>query len=61
MDLIRTICERCRKLRVPIEVVTNGYELDSFLDIAVEYEWGDVQVTMRWSIRGFRSTRLGGM
>lgn len=46
LDLVRIICERCREFGIPIEVVTNGYDLDAYLDMAVEYKWRDVQVTI---------------
>lgn len=46
LKLVREICARSHELGVPIEAVTNGYDLDAFIDTAVEYEWRDVQVTI---------------
>lgn len=45
-DLIRNICERCRENDIAIEALTNGYDLDSFIDLIDEFKFAWLQVTL---------------
>lgn len=45
-DLIRDICERCRENDMSVSAVTNGYDLDSFIDIIDEFKFSSLQITV---------------
>ena len=44
--LIRKICEHCRQMDMSIGAVTNGCDLDQFLDLIDEYKIRSLQVTV---------------
>ena len=44
--LIRKICEHCRQMDMSIGAVTNGCDLDQFLDLIDEYKISSIQVTV---------------
>ena len=45
-ELIRYICGKCRELEMSISAITNGYELDKFIDILEEYKFTSIQITV---------------
>ena len=45
-NLIREICERCRENDVKINAITNGYDLESYIDLINEFKIVSVQVTV---------------
>ena len=45
-ELIRYICEKCREMELSISAITNGYELDRFIDIIDEYKIKFLQITV---------------
>ncbi|MBR3722885.1 MAG: radical SAM protein [Selenomonadaceae bacterium] len=44
--IVMDICERARKLNIPIRAITNGYEMDAFLDIITEYRLFGLQISV---------------
>ena len=46
IDTVRNICEHCRELDVPINAVTNGYDLDAYLDLLDEFKFTSLQITL---------------
>ncbi|MBQ3395305.1 MAG: radical SAM protein, partial [Synergistaceae bacterium] len=44
--LIRDICERCRDNDLTIGAVTNGCELEHFIDIIEEFKFSNLQITV---------------
>jgi len=44
--IVRYICEKARDLGIPIMCVTNGYDLDSYVDLIKEFGFNHVQVTV---------------
>ncbi len=45
-ELIRYICGKCRELEMSVEAITNGYDLDKFIDILEEYKFNMLQITV---------------
>ena len=46
VGLVRSICERCKSLGIKVGAVTNGYDLDAYLDVLEEYDFERLQVTV---------------
>ena len=44
--IVKDICERARGLGIPIRAITNGYEMDAFLDLITEYQLFDLQISV---------------
>ncbi|MBQ7220221.1 MAG: radical SAM protein, partial [Synergistaceae bacterium] len=44
--LIRKICEHCRQMDMSVSAVTNGCDLDQFIDLIDEYKISSIQVTV---------------
>lgn len=45
-DVVRNICEHARHMEMRIEAVTNGYDLEDYLDLLEEFEFNRLQVTV---------------
>ena len=45
-ELIRYICDKCRELGMSVGAITNGYDLDKFIDILEEYKFDTLQITV---------------
>lgn len=45
-SLIRNICERCRENDLTVGAVTNGCELEYFIDIIKEFKFSNIQITL---------------
>jgi uncharacterized protein len=45
-EIVAYICERCKALDMPLICVTNGYELDRFIDLISEHHFDFLQVTV---------------
>ncbi|MBQ9389055.1 MAG: radical SAM protein [Synergistaceae bacterium] len=45
-ELIRYICDKCRELDMSVGAITNGYDLDKFIDILEEYKFDTLQITV---------------
>jgi len=45
-ELIRSICSRCSALQIPVEAVTNGYDLGEYLDLIVSTPFSGLQVSI---------------
>ena len=45
-ELIRYICGKCRELDMSVGAITNGYDLDKFIDILEEYKFDTLQITV---------------
>lgn len=43
---VREICERARQMGLKLEAITNGYDLEEYLDLLEEYEFARLQVTV---------------
>ena len=41
---VQDICERAHKLGIPLNAITNGYEIDSFLDIIKGYKFNNLKI-----------------
>ena len=46
MDLIRYISQKAKELSLDIRAVTNGYELDAYIDLLKEYSYTNLQITL---------------
>ena len=46
MKLVRCICDRCSALHIPVEAVTNGYDLGEYLDVIVSTPFACLQVSV---------------
>ncbi|SEH46571.1 radical SAM/SPASM domain-containing protein [Selenomonas sp. KH1T6] len=44
--IVKDICGRAREMGIPIRAITNGYEMDAFLDIITEYKLFDLQISV---------------
>lgn len=45
-ELVRTIARKCRERGIKIHASTNGYEMESFLDLIGEYQFDYLQITV---------------
>ncbi len=45
-DIVEYICQRSRALDMPLSFVSNGYELDAFVDLLARYDAKSVQITV---------------
>lgn len=45
-DLIENICRRCKELDIPVETITNGYDIDHYIDLIDKYHWRDIQISI---------------
>ena len=45
-EVVRRIAGKCKARGIKIQAITNGYELESFLDCIEEYEFDSLQVTV---------------
>ena len=45
-ELVRTIAQKCRERGIKIHASTNGYEMESFLDLIGEYQFDYLQITV---------------
>lgn len=46
LPVARKIAERCKALDMDIGAITNGYELDAYIDFMEEYKVKDLQITV---------------
>ena len=44
--VVRDICEHARQMGLKLEAITNGYDLEEYLDLLEEYEFVRLQVTV---------------
>ena len=45
-ETVRNICEHAKAMGLPISAVTNGYDLEDYIDLLEEFEIGRVQITV---------------
>ena len=46
IETVRTICQHCKELGMEIGAITNGYDLESFLDLMDEFKFNNLQITV---------------
>ena len=46
LPVVRKISERCRELDMELEAITNGYDLESYLDLLTEFNFKRLQITI---------------
>ena len=46
IETVRSICRHCKEMGLEIRVVTNGYELDSFIDLLDEFKIRSLHITV---------------
>ena len=46
IETVRTICQHCKELGMEISAITNGYDLESFLDLMDEFKFNNLQITV---------------
>ena len=46
LPVVRKIAEHCRDLDIKMSAITNGYDLDAFLDILTEFDFEHLQLTV---------------
>lgn len=46
LHVVRKIAERCRELDMELEAITNGYDLESYLDLLTEFNFERLQITI---------------
>ena len=44
--LIEDICHRCKESDIPIEAISNGYNIDYYIDLIDKYHWNDIQISL---------------
>ena len=44
--LVRRICEHAREMGLSLSVITNGYDLDAYLDLLDEFDFRKIQITV---------------
>ena len=45
-DIVSYICEKARQMELPISCISNGYDLDAYVDLICEYGFRYVQITV---------------
>ena len=45
-DIVEYICEKAYKLKIPISCISNGYDLDKYIDVVKEYKFKYIQITI---------------
>ena len=43
---VRQICEHAREMGLPLSAITNGYDLDAFIDLLEEFDFRQLQITV---------------
>ena len=46
IDTVRNICEHCRDMDMSLNAITNGYDLDQYLDLLDEFKFERLQITL---------------
>ena len=46
MATVRDICEHAKAMELPISAITNGYDLDAYIDLLEEFEVRQLQITV---------------
>ena len=44
--VVREICRRAQQLGIPLNAITNGYEIDYFLELIAEYEFKNLKIAV---------------
>ena len=44
--VVREICRRAQQLGIPLNAITNGYEIDYFLELIAEYEFKTLKIAV---------------
>ena len=47
IETVRNICEHCRDMEMKIGAITNGYDLEHYLDLIDEFKFTTLQITHR--------------
>ncbi len=45
-DIVRYICEKAREADIPLNAITNGYDLDHYIPLLKEFKFTKIQVTL---------------
>ena len=45
-ELVRQICEKAKEFELDITCTSNGYDLDSYIDLIKEYDFKNIQITI---------------
>lgn len=45
-DIVEYICNKCRELDIPISCISNGYDLNEYIDIVKEFKFQRIQITI---------------
>lgn len=45
-DIVEYICKKCREAEIPISCISNGYDLDKYIDLLKEYKFDKIQITV---------------
>jgi len=45
-DIVAYICERCQEQEIPISCISNGYDLDEYIDLINKYKFQSIQITV---------------
>ena len=45
-DIVEYICQKCKEKDIGISCITNGYDLDQYIDLISEYKFKSVQITI---------------
>ena len=46
IDTVRNICRHCREMGMTIDAITNGYDLEHYLDLIKEFKFESLQITL---------------
>lgn len=46
MEIVEYICKKAREMEVPIACISNGYDLDQYIDLIKKYNFKYVQITI---------------
>ena len=44
--IVRRICENAREMGLPLSAITNGYDLDAYIDLLEDFDFRTIQITV---------------
>lgn len=45
-DIVQYICEKCKEQEIPINCISNGYDLNEYIDLVKEFKFARIQITV---------------
>ncbi|MBO7048020.1 MAG: radical SAM protein [Spirochaetia bacterium] len=46
IEIVRSICQRCKEMGMEMSAITNGFDLDAYIDLLAEFKFSTLQITV---------------